>query len=48
MWRMSRSHIAFYEMKTMHEEKKAHAYSGTEYAKRALDLHEASSDVHKW
>nr|XP_039249598.1 regulator of microtubule dynamics protein 2-like [Styela clava] len=48
LWRLGRSHVSVHEMRYLVEEKRVHALAGHEYTERALDIYEASSDVHKW
>lgn len=48
LWRLGRSHVSVHEMRYLVEEKRVHALAGHEYTARALDIYEASSDVHKW
>ncbi|CAK8677631.1 unnamed protein product [Clavelina lepadiformis] len=48
LWRLARSHVNSYNSRDAYEERCCHATSALEYARRALQLKEDSSDVHKW
>ena len=48
LWRLSRAHVTFYDMKTGHEVRQLHATSALDYARRAIKLNDNSAEAHKW
>nr|CAB3244535.1 regulator of microtubule dynamics protein 3 [Phallusia mammillata] len=48
LWRLSRSHVGAYDIRTAYDERCLHATTAVEHSKQALELFEESADVHKW